>query len=353
MILVHYSPSYFAGSEQLRKVVKDLPLLDTAGLSSPPELERAMLVLGYIANAYVWCDADGAGNSPGIVQSLPACVAVPYYQVAKRLGRLPALSLASVSQNWRLVDESKPLELGNIVMNQNFYVSVDEEWFFLIPTVTESKGEIMQSIVLAQQAVNSNSEKDVISHLTKLSDCISEISNITQRMRERCNPTVFFMRIRPFVHGWGSLPNGLLFEGVDEMKEPVKYAGTSAAQTPLLQIIDAALEIKHSQPFLVEMRKYMQQQHVKFIEEVEKYSTIRQYVQQRNNPDLLGIFNTCVDKVAKFRSYHIQLATSYILSQSSAAAQGSGGSSFVPFLKANRDNTLSHSIKDGAEPTKK
>lgn len=88
-------------------------------------------------------------------------------------------------------------------------------------------------------------------------------------MREWCHPTIFFLRLRPFLHGWSNLPNGLVYQGVTELDgQPQKYqhystmmyvssfldwyrhAGGSAAQTPLIQLLDAALEIKHNQPFL-------------------------------------------------------------------------------------------------------
>jgi len=155
----------------------------------------------------------------------------------------------------------------------------------------------------------------------------------------------FYLRLRPFLHGWSNLPNGLIFEGVTELNgEPQKHAGGSAAQTPLIQVIDAALQIRQNQPFLKEMRKYMQPQHVNFLTEVEEGSTIRQYVE--NNADCIQLvlaFNHCVEKMADFRSYHIQLAASYVLSQTQSA-RGTGGSSFVDFLKKVRDSTLSHRV---------
>jgi len=323
--------------------------LDISALSTPLMLERAMLLLAYIANAYVFCDADGSGKSSGAVQSLPACIAVPWYQVSKQLGRPMSLSLASVTQNWRLLDETKPVDLENVVGLVNFYELVDEDWFFLVGTIVESKGQIIHNIVQAQQAVDVDDIKRVTESLLELSENLAEINVILRRMREKCNPAIFYNKLRRFLAGYCSLPNGLVFEGVEELNgEGQKYVGTSAAQTPLLQIIDAGLQIKHTQPLLLEMRKYMQTKQVKFIEEVEKNSTIRNYVENNhsdNNAELVGAVNLCVERVAQFRSYHIQLATSYILSQAKSSVQGSGGSSFIPFLKANRDATLSYNFK--------
>jgi len=335
-----------AGSVHLRGIVSNLPLLDISGLTTTAQLERAMIILSYVAHAFVWCDADGSGVSPATTHTLPACIAVPWYQVSQRLGRIPALHFATIVQNYRLLDEDRPVELGNVVMNQNFYGGIDEEWFFLIPIAIEAKGgAIMNSIVLAQRAVEADLKYDVTENLNSLSESITDITVILHRMREWCHPTIFFIRLRPFLHGWSNLPNGLIYEGVAELNgEPQRYAGGSAAQTPLIQVIDAALEIKHNQPFLKEMRKYMQPQHVKFLNEVEQWSTIRQYVEMNQNCiELVTAYNQCVEKMAEFRTYHIQLAASYILSQT-ASARGTGGSSFVDFIKKVRDDTLANRV---------
>jgi len=345
------------GSDFLREVLSNLPLLDTSKLITTPQRERAMILLSYLAHAYVWCDADGGGVSPASTHSLPACIAVPWYKVSKSLGRIPCLHFATIVQNWRLLDDSKPIELGNVVMNQTFYGGIDEEWFFLIPIAMEAKGGgIMNSIVLAQQAVDNDNKEDVACHVNALSEYIIDLTTLLHRMREWCHPTVFYVRVRPFLHGWSNLPNGLVYEGVSELAgEPQKFAGGSAAQTPLIQVIDAGLGIKQTQPFLKEMRKYMQPLHVKFLTEVEENSTIRQYVAKNAGFERLVVaYNQCIEQVAEFRSYHIQLAASYIISQAPKgddASRGTGGSNFIDFLKKVRDSTLVYRVEPSTAPS--
>src|SRR5829696_3607770 len=41
-------------TQHLRATLERLPALDPAGLTSPAQLERAMLLLSYFAHAYVW-----------------------------------------------------------------------------------------------------------------------------------------------------------------------------------------------------------------------------------------------------------------------------------------------------------
>src|SRR5688572_30064003 len=73
-------------TEQLRALDR-LPVIDASQLASPPQLERAMLLLSYMAHAYVW------GVMPP-ARALPPGIAVPLHGVAKQLGRPPVLSYA-------------------------------------------------------------------------------------------------------------------------------------------------------------------------------------------------------------------------------------------------------------------
>ena len=82
-------------------------------LHSEEELETAMRTLSYLGMAYVW-------GEPEAPSALPARLAVPWHQVAAALGREPILSYASYALwNWRRIDESGPIALGNIALLQD------------------------------------------------------------------------------------------------------------------------------------------------------------------------------------------------------------------------------------------
>src|SRR5215208_5341946 len=51
-------------STHLRRALDRLPVLDPSALTKPPELERAMLLLSYMAHAYVWGAAPPARRLP-------------------------------------------------------------------------------------------------------------------------------------------------------------------------------------------------------------------------------------------------------------------------------------------------
>jgi hypothetical protein len=62
-------------SDQTRQVIDRLPRFDAALLKTPPELERALMILSYLGHAYVW-----GGGQP--VDRIPEILAVPWHAVA-------------------------------------------------------------------------------------------------------------------------------------------------------------------------------------------------------------------------------------------------------------------------------
>src|SRR5262249_33389999 len=111
---------------RLRPVLEALPALDVAPLDGEAEWERAMLLLSSLGHACVWGHLPAAGR-------VPPGVPAPWFAVAEKLGRPPVLSYASYAlHNWRRLDAQGPIELGNVVLLQNFLGGVDEEWFVLV-----------------------------------------------------------------------------------------------------------------------------------------------------------------------------------------------------------------------------
>jgi indoleamine 2,3-dioxygenase len=174
-------------------------------------------------------------------------------------------------------------------------------------------------------------------------------------MYDKCDPYVFYWKIRPYLAGWenmaeAGLPHGLVYEGVDDTAEPFseekiyrRYAGGSAAQSSLIAALDIAFGVEHhktgSRPshneekapakgnkFLMSMRKYMPKQHRQFLEDLEVAANIRPYMLQLfenyKNGDISPLemsivdsYNNCLDQLKLFRDKHVQIVTRYIISQ--------------------------------------
>ena len=339
-------------SSNFRKRVTELPDFNVKALKGDAEIQRAMLILSYIGQSYQWSDESPA-------TTLPKKLALPWYEVGKLVGRPPILSYQSyASDNWRRIDPNGPIECGNIALQQCFLGGQDEEWFILIHIDIEKKaGKALKAIQDAQADVASNDADKLLLSLTKLRDSLAAMYSVLCRMPEKCDPYIYFHRVRPYIFGWRnnpSLPNGVVYEGVDEYKGVGQtFRGETGAQSAIIPAADGVLGIDHEKDelreYLMEMRQYMPPQHVKFIEAVEDGPSVRNFVKSANNSKLTSIFNECVEIVADFRAKHLEYAGTYIHAQAQAtpgnpSAVGTGGTPFMVYLRKHRDETKLQTI---------
>ncbi len=339
-------------SSNFRKRVTELPDFNVKALKGDAEIQRAMLILSYIGQSYQWSDESPA-------TTLPKKLALPWYEVGKLVGRPPILSYQSyASDNWRRIDPNGPIECGNIALQQCFLGGQDEEWFILIHIDIEKKaGKALKAIEDAQADVSSNDADKLLLSLTKLRDSLAAMYSVLCRMPEKCDPYIYFHRVRPYIFGWRnnpSLPNGVVYEGVDEYKGVGQtFRGETGAQSAIIPAADGVLGIDHEKDelreYLMEMRQYMPPQHVKFIEAVEDGPSVRNFVKSANNSKLTSIFNECVEIVADFRAKHLEYAGTYIHAQAQAtpgnpSAVGTGGTPFMVYLRKHRDETKLQTI---------
>ena len=345
-------PKYLMGSD-FRKRVKELPPFNLQTLNTEGEIRRAMLVLSYIGMAYQWSD-----NDPAFV--IPERLAKPWYEVGKLVGRPPILSYASYSiDNWYRLDKKGPIECGNIALLQCFLGGQDEEWFILIHIDIEKKaGKVLKAIEEAQSAVVANDADKLEKALTKMRDGIKAMYDVLARMPEKCDPYVYFHRVRPYIFGWKNnpaLPDGVIYEGVDEYQgKGQKFRGETGAQSAIVPALDGVLGIEHERDelrdYLMEMRQYMPPKHVKFIEAVENGPRVRDFVFKLNNNAIKNVFNECVSLVADFRALHLEYAGTYIHAQAqktpgNPSAVGTGGTPFMIYLRKHRDETRNQPVK--------
>jgi indoleamine 2,3-dioxygenase len=344
-------PKLLMGTD-FRSRIKALPKFNIDKLKGEAEIQRAMLVLSYIGQAYQWSD-----NSPATV--MPVNLAIPWYEVGKLVGRPPILSYQSyASDNWRRFDKNGPIECGNIGLLQCFLGGQDEEWFILIHIDIEKKaGKALKAIEEAQLAVLENDADKVDAALTKLRNALAAMYQVLGRMPERCDPYIYFHRVRPYIFGWRnnpSLPDGVVYEGVDEYKGVgQKFRGETGAQSAIIPAMDGVLGIEHERDelreYLMEMRTYMPPKHVGFIEAVEAGPSVRNFVTITARAGLTSVFNECVELVANFRAMHLEYAGTYIHAQAQAtpgnpSAVGTGGTPFMTYLRKHRDETKKQTV---------
>ena len=335
-----------------RSRVKALPKFNIEKLSGEAEVQRAMLILSYIGQAYQWSENTAA-------HVMPANLAMPWYEVGKLVGRPPILSYQSyASDNWRRFDKGGDIACGNIGLLQCFLGGQDEEWFILIHIEIEKKaGKALKAIEDAQHAVLENDAEKVEAALIKLRNALAAMYEVLGRMPERCDPYIYFHRVRPYIFGWRnnpSLPDGVIYEGVDEYKGiGQNFRGETGAQSAIIPAMDGILGIEHERDelreYLMEMRTYMPPKHVAFIEAVEAGPSVRNFAISTKRSSLTNVFNESVELVAKFRAMHLEYAGTYIHAQAQAtpgnpSAVGTGGTPFMTYLRKHRDETKVQTI---------
>ncbi len=336
-------------ARQFRSSIKTLPHFDVAKLKTEGDIARAMQILSYFGHAYVWGEKE-------VPDTLPAILAKPWYEVATLLDRPPVLSYASYSlTNWKRLDKSGPIDLGNIVLIQNFLGGVDEEWFILVHVAIEDKAKnALNGSIDVINAINSSDIVALTTSLKKVEASLKAMCETLDRMPERCDPYIYYNRVRPYIHGWKNhpaFPVGLLYEGVDAYKNvPQQFRGETGAQSSIIPTLDGLLGITHTHDelynYLQEMRAYMPKAHRDFVAYVEQNSNLRAFVQKHmsEHPELKTLYNSCVEYINRFRQTHLGYAASYIQKQHQASAQnptavGTGGTPFMPYLKKHQSET--------------
>ena len=355
--LGHEMPKLLS-TRQVRQFIDEQPSLLPSIPSSWPEDEyrAAMRILSFAGHAYVL-------ETPGQpALKLPSQLARPWYEIARKLGRPPVLSYASYAlDNWRRLDSTKPIQLDNIVLLQNFLGGLDEEWFVVVHIQIERQAGIgLEGLLRAINGAAEGKDDEVLLGLQALASAQTAMRDTLLRMKERCDPYVYYTRVRPYIHGWKnnpSLPNGLIYDNVEAYaQQPQQFRGETGAQSSIVPCLDAGLGIRHAPDpltvYLQEMREYMPPRHRAFLHTLESQTDsqgraiLSGYVHDRkqHHPELWSTYCACISLLVKFREIHIGYADSYInrqhqTSATNPTAVGTGGTPFMTYLQKHLDET--------------
>jgi len=348
-------PQILPSGKVRQYLMRNLPeahqLTDVSELSDA-QARMAMVHFSFMVQAFVWGEPDAA-------DVLPSCLAVPMVALADRLGQQPLLPYSAyVLDNWGLLETDKPLDLDNIYMIQNFLSGQDEAWFVLIHVAIEAKaGAALTEMHAITEAVLEDNPQAVQARLEKMAQVWAEINALFDRMPERCDPYIYFERVRPYIHGWKdnpALPNGIIYEGVSRFAgQGQAFRGQTGSQSSIVPSMDALLGIGHAadplKAYLDQLHIYRPPAHRAFIDDVRASSRLRQYVSQTGAQGLTEAYNANVQAVADFRTRHLEYAASYINKQGKHSAGndtevGTGGTPFMRYLKKHRDETRANLI---------
>ncbi|KAA0169918.1 hypothetical protein FNF27_06810 [Cafeteria roenbergensis] len=297
--------------------------------------------------------------------------------------------------------DEEPLRAKDLTMLNGFLNTPDEAWFFLITVELEWAGRCLPGQLLAilrnaSALANALSAKGVATsaasrgaaaddggsavtptelvrdsalRLRAVARALYQMTTTLGRMNEGCSPDAFYTSVRPFLAGSSAnpaLPGGLIYgdaDGLDASGKPVtrQYFGGSAAQSSLVQSVDAALGIAHSgsgREFLDTMRDaYMPGLHGQFVRDLaaspfsvsdavslalaaasSSKSSGADAVDEAAAKELSEAFAAAVSALDGFRAGHMGIVSEYILEPQSrlrkAAAEAEAATVAAPAAPA-------------------
>jgi indoleamine 2,3-dioxygenase len=306
---------------------------------------------------------------------IPAPISVPLLQVCEQLQLPPVLTYSDdVLYNWAFkspppapIDGAPALPTTeNITTVTTFTQTPDEDEFYLSSARIELRGvealELMRATMDEAFVGDDLAFARIAAYLASLADVVGALSALLLRVRERCDPDVFYHQIRPWFRGEDSAAEGgrkWVFEGIDEhgLKEPVERSGPSAGQSALVHALDIFLGVDeyshHSaltgrsggpapptpsssssastsavppdpqqpapKPFLTRMQSYMPRHHRAFLRHLSANPRpLRALVTARAaaHPALLAAYNAAVRALKGFRDAHMRIVALYIVGPS-------------------------------------
>ena len=288
-------------------------------------LERQFAVYSYFASAYVYATYENPSTR------IPREIACPLIELSERVNRPPILSYASYClNNWRRLDQNKPIELGNIELLHRFKDGEgreDESWFILVHVDIEAKaGNIVWNI--RNLFDKELSEQQVSELLLAIFAGLQQMNTTLARMPERCRPEFYFNKVRPYIFGFKNMSYEYSVDGSAEVKT---LRGETGAQSSIVPLIQRSMGVVHKQSLLTEhldiMRDYMPLEHRNFLETVKNFN-LRDLAIKHSLKD---VYNKALDEFIKFRKMHLQYAVDYI-EKKVANPEGTGGTPYIQWL---------------------
>lgn len=329
--------------KQLRRAVHQLPVLEFSEktLQGADQWRRALVVVGFLFQGYMWQDGQA-----GIPDKMPSILSVPMQSVTQKFGvPLVGVYAGTSLYNWRLQDAAGPLSHENIRAVVTYTGEEDESWFYANTLQVEiAAAPALNAMLKGAAAQAERKDEELASCLADIASAAKNMEKALKRVNEGCKPSVFFSGFLPFFSGSISVPNGMIYEGVDT--EPRKYHNFTAAQSSSVKSLDFFLGVKHNpqnSEFLDAMMDYMPQKHRDFLQFLLKQPSLRQYVVDSRNDELIKSYNAAIEAFVSFRSYHIIVVTKYVINQiaqmSGNDGKESGESPLMSKLKSVRDST--------------
>ncbi|KAK6080929.1 fungal specific transcription factor domain-containing protein [Seiridium cupressi] len=398
-LLVQNLPDLLKG-QLLRQVVDGCQVLSTENLRSEGEWRRAYAVLVFLMHGYIW-----GGETPSEDEKiLPPQITVPLLKIAEHFDLPPCATYAGLVL-WNFESSSEDFsDLDSLHAINTFTGTEDESWFYMLSVALEAQSAwVMPLMVDAIEATHKRDYAAIAKGLEQITIAIKKMDKLLTRMYEKCDPALFYDRIRPFLAGSANmeaagLPNGVFYDEGNGKGSWRRLMGGSNGQSSLIQFFDVVLGVNHtggadkaSAPatcpvsgmapsagtsgcpvkaakekvmgYHEKVRAYMPEPHRRFLEDLAHMGSLQEFA-STPQPDaefekMKGLYQVGCKAMGDFRSTHIKVVTRYIVIQASkqpvgktlnlakASSQsgdsselkGTGGTSLSAFLRQSRDES--------------
>lgn len=287
-------------SMSARPVLRELPLLSADPDVLPDDyLWRASVILSALAYSYCRCDVDGLHAQPPL--DIPDCIAVPWGQVAERMGR-PGPHVAYddlMTHNYRLLDPDAddPIRLENLRLLVPLLGNETERAFIGANIeIQAALGPVVEASVRAQEAVVADDRDGLVENLLIVLDAVRRATDVA------------FPKIDPNPHAgisadpviWAKLtaPTGI--------SVVAGAPGVSGAGSTGFQLVDTLLgRTRYDSSLGVEalkIRGWFAPNCRLFLDAIEEFS-IRRYIADSGDRKLSGLFQSVLEAYAGDRGY--------------------------------------------------
>ena len=294
------------------------------------ELRLYYVRLGFLASAYV-----NQVSQPR-ADTLPHNIAVPLCKACALLERPPILSYDGYAlYNWKRIDATGPIALGNIDTLQDFVHLYDEHWFILVHVEIEAIGaHVLAGMDRAARAFQSRDASGLGLALREIAAAVWRQVAVLRRIPEKMDPALYYKTFRPYIRFF----EGVVYEGMAQT--PMNFRGETGAQSSLMPALIAFMKIPHRQSaltdHLADMRRFMPIEHRQLIADLEALPAVRDLA----DPEA---YNEVLEAMATFREVHYTWAQEYV-NRWVEDPRGTGGTPYMEWLRQLIDETRLHKL---------
>jgi len=299
--------------KSIRSAIAGLEDISTDDIKDTKDQIAAVSMLLLMTNSYLFCDMEN------IPTEIPSHLAKPLHELTRQLKVKNSLGYVQLLYNWRIVNPKEPISLDNIDLRYSFTGLDDEKYFFMVSTCTDLLlAPMIRELIEAIQNASRNNNNLLLNNLTKVVELWKSVHAIMPEIHNRVDPQAFYNIVRPYIGGYhdtSMFPCGVKFGGVSPPSCCSRAEGGSTGNDPLYHIFEKALQITYKSPTGVAeaYKTGFIEPHQKLVADIESTSTIRDYIKETKDAELIRVYNELIDGYILFHTIHWTYIQRFIL----------------------------------------